>query len=93
MVDCLALDNIGDDFESGKTDTFTLSVPAIAVGDFQEFSILNSGGGFLELSWDLAGLKLEAILESGTHHLMYDQPDVDTNLKKGESYHADQCEW
>ncbi len=66
-----------DDFEAWQTDSFTVGLDSdIEVGDLESFYIYNSGGGFFEYSWEIAGLTLEAILPDGSSWLLYDESHI-----------------
>jgi len=95
--ECAYLDNEWvDDFEAWQTDTFTvgLSEP-IEVGDLESFHILNSGGGFLEASWEIAGITLLAILPDNSTWLLYDEPEINchNDIYEDEVYWPMACEW
>jgi hypothetical protein len=91
---CTLMDSSGNDFEAGQTDVFqiNLSTP-IAVGDLDRFKILNTGGGFFELTWEIASIRIDGILADGTTVTLYTETEIDDDLYANEAYYPATCEY
>lgn len=93
--ECLSLDNLeDDDFEAHEVNVFkrTFSTP-IAVNDFGGFEIKNVGGGFLDNSWGMVGLRLEGVLQGGRTVLLYEESMDSESMDPGDSYDSSQCSY
>ncbi len=89
---CTLLDSPANDFESHSTGTYQINLTTpIAVGDFDRFWIHNSGGGFFELAWEIASIKLDVNLQSGARMRLYEESDIDDTLYSDESYDPVVC--
>jgi hypothetical protein len=90
---CHNLDSSANNFERGMTETFTVPAnPPVEVGDLENLRIKNAGGGFLEYSWDMKALTVEALLEGGSRHLLYEEYwDDSYNLSRNEDYTQTMC--
>ena len=87
---CHELDGPGDDFEDGDTGVYELQVDPLEVGDLGRIRIAVRGG-VLDTEWDLASLRIDVVLEGGARQLLYEQPEVETTLERGQSFVADDC--
>jgi len=92
--ECKLLDELmADDFESGEVNTFEVPLgKPIVPGDFDYFTIKNSGHGFLDNSWQMTGLRVVAIDRDGAPHLLYEE-QLDEQMDEGDSYGSWQCEY
>ena len=90
---CHNLDTPDNNFERGMTESFNVpAIPPIDVGDLENIRIKNVGGGFLEYSWDMKGLTVEALLQGGGSHLLYEVFWDDAyNLSRNEAYTQTSC--
>jgi hypothetical protein len=92
VEECHTLDKLlEDDFEAHEVNTFTWNVSApIAAGDLDRFIIKNAGGGFLDNSWSMEALRVEALLQSGGTVLLYEEK-MSERMDKGDTYDSSQC--
>jgi hypothetical protein len=92
--ECELLDDpFADDFEQHEVNHFQVDVASpIAAGDLERFRLKNTGGGFLgNNSWDLVGLTVEAVLQSGPTVLLLRAEEMSVNLDEGDDLDSSQC--
>jgi hypothetical protein len=95
---CANLDTDANDFESGATDQFVVPLgDEISLDDagglptVADLSIENHGGGFMSDGWDMAGFRVEALLDDGTTAPICHDSGLSVSLDSGDSYVPPSC--
>ena len=83
-----------DDFMKGEVETYQVSIE-VGDGDLDRFWVENRGGAFLRNNeWELASIRVAAILEDGEAFQIYEEPDVCAkDLEAGDAFHPKACEY
>ncbi len=92
--ECFILDDpFKDDFEPHEVNTFnpTLKTP-IPAGELAGFVIQNRGGGFLDNSWGMEALRVEAVLDDGSRKILYEVTGG-IGLSAGDSHDSSDCSY
>jgi hypothetical protein len=94
-ANCTLLDDpLADDFSPSEVNQFEVNTTSpIAVGDLEGFSLQNRGGGFLDNDWELVGLRVEAVLASGSTVLLLSASDVSETLDEGDALDSSHCRY
>jgi len=90
---CEPLDTAANNFEEDAVETFDVAI-SVSAGDFDSFTIENSGGAFFgNNEWEVAALKVSAVLASGGQVTLYDEPDIGCNndVESNQRYYPMEC--